>query len=113
MGTAQILDTFAYYQTCFGNVGKDLYKIPNFKIALTESLKQTGFFVTDSKTVDSKSNCKKGAKKIIIPRPKQMKTIVSYDELHHLDKDIPLVPGTVPPHENQNIMQNNKKSNLK
>ena len=62
--TAQILDTFAYYQTCFGNVGKvlskgdslekllntlnnpeqDLYKIPNFKIALTESLKETGVF---------------------------------------------------------------------
>ena len=63
--------------------------------------------------MDSKSNCKKGAKKIIIPRPKVMKTIVHYDELNHLDKDIPLVPGTVPPHENQNIMQNNKKSNLK
>jgi len=42
-----------------------------------------------------------------------MKNIVDYDKLHHLDKDIPLVPGTVPPQENQNILESHKKSNLK
>lgn len=63
--TSQILDTYSFYQKCFGNVGKvlsagdslekllntlnnpdqDLYKIPNFKNALTESLTATGVFL--------------------------------------------------------------------
>lgn len=62
------------------------------------------FIVSDSTASNAKANCKKDAKKIVIPHPKNLRKIVQYDELHHLDQEIPLVPGTVPPKAEKNIM---------
>lgn len=43
-----------------------------------------------------------------------MEELIDYDNLHKLDKSIPLVPGTIPPNENERIMAYNKrKNNLK
>jgi len=42
-----------------------------------------------------------------LPRAKIIKTYshkIDNLGIHHLDKNIPLVPGTVPPLENQNIL---------
>jgi len=133
--TAHILDAFAFFHKCselvvrslseedslekllntLDNPKQEEYKIPNFKRALAESLTEKGFFVSESTSPDAKSNCREDAPKHKIPQPKTMKSLVNFDELHHLDKDIPLVPGTVPPKDNQRIMAaaNHKKNNLK
>lgn len=55
---------------------------------------------------DAKSNCKKDARKIKFNRAKIMKLHSNHFHLNSLDKDksIIIVPGTVPPREEDQIV---------
>lgn len=99
------------------NPTQTVYKIPNFKRALTESLQESGFQVGESKSPEAKSNCKEDAVQHKFPQPKTIPTLadfVDYDNLHKLDKSIPIVPGVAPPTEEQQMaIQKHKSTNLK
>lgn len=97
------IDNLEILVNTLSNPSQNEYKIPNFKRALAEDLKENGFLVANSVSKEIKSNCKKDARQIKFKRAKVLKQFLHLhkDGLDRLDKSINFVPGSPLPTEDE------------